>query len=86
MSAASSAVPRRAPQAASAPARQPSAHSAPPAPRARASQQFNFSEDSETEFRLNLSDIPRIEESMDVEGFQPSILSRLFDLIAPLKR
>ena len=39
----------------------------------------------EEEFRLNLSDIPRIRESMDVEGLKPTLLSRLFDLVAPLK-
>jgi hypothetical protein len=41
--------------------------------------------DSEEEFRINLADIPRQQESMDVEGFKPSLLSRLFDLVAPLK-
>jgi hypothetical protein len=37
------------------------------------------------EFRLNLSDIPRMRESMEVDGLKPSLLSRLFDLVAPLK-
>jgi hypothetical protein len=37
------------------------------------------------EFRINLSDIPRMRESMEVDGLRPSLLSRLFDLIAPLK-
>jgi hypothetical protein len=37
------------------------------------------------EFRLNLSDIPRIHESLDVEGLKPTLLSRLLDLVAPLK-
>jgi hypothetical protein len=32
--------------------------------------------------RLNLSDIPAISESMDVEGFKPSLLSRLMGLFA----
>jgi hypothetical protein len=36
--------------------------------------------------RLNLADIPRVQETMDVEGFKPSLLSRLFDLVAPLHR
>lgn len=36
--------------------------------------------------RINLSDIPRFEESMDIEGLQPSLLSRLFDFVAPLNK
>jgi hypothetical protein len=36
--------------------------------------------------RLNLADIPRVQETMDVEGFKPSLLSRLFDLVAPLHK
>lgn len=38
------------------------------------------------EIRLNLGDIPRVAETMDVEGFKPSLLSRLFDLVAPLNK
>lgn len=57
-------------------ARQPARPSVTPAPA------FDHHDD---EFRLNLSDIPRIRESMDVEGLKPSLLSRLFDLVAPLK-
>jgi hypothetical protein len=40
----------------------------------------------EDEIRLNLSDIPRMEATLDVEAFKPSLLSRLFDLVAPYKR
>lgn len=41
----------------------------------------------EEEIHLNLSDIPRLSTGdLDVEGFKPSLLSRLFDLIAPLDR
>lgn len=39
----------------------------------------------EDEFRLNLSDIPRMRESLEVEGLRPSLLSRLLDLILPIK-
>lgn len=57
-----------------------------PAARARQSEGFAFAAaDYEDEFRLNLSDIPRQQESMEIEGFKPSLLSRLFNLIAPLK-
>jgi hypothetical protein len=40
---------------------------------------------SGNELKLNLADIPRAQETLDVEGFKPSLLSRLFDLLAPLK-
>jgi hypothetical protein len=53
---------------------------------ARAAAAYAFSVPSgEEEIRIHLADIPRLEESMDVEGFKPSLLSRLFDLIAPFK-
>ena len=69
--------------AAAAPSRQVSA---PPA-RApmHAAPGFAFVEGGEDEFKLNLSDIPRQQESMDIDGFKPTLLSRLFDLVAPLK-
>jgi hypothetical protein len=35
--------------------------------------------------KLHLSDIPRMEMSMEVEGFKPSLLSRLLNLIAPIR-
>jgi hypothetical protein len=51
----------------------------------RPAEGFAFAADHEDEFRVNLGDIPRPQETMEVEGFKPSLLSRLFDLIAPLK-
>jgi hypothetical protein len=51
----------------------------------RSTEGFAFAQDHEDEFRVNLGDIPRPRETMEVEGFKPSLLSRLFDLIAPLK-
>jgi len=36
--------------------------------------------DSEGEFKLNLSDLPRVQESLEVEGFKPTLLSRLLGL------
>lgn len=41
------------------------------------------SSDVEDEFKLNLGDIPRFKESMDVEGLKPSLLSRLLEFVAP---
>jgi|JRYE01.1.fsa_nt_gb hypothetical protein len=62
----------------------PPARAASPAPVARAAVAGAFDHD-DVEFRLNLSDIPRIRESMDVEGLKPTLLSRLLDLVAPIK-
>ncbi|HEY4367097.1 MAG TPA: hypothetical protein VGN07_07645 [Steroidobacteraceae bacterium] len=45
---------------------------------------FAFAEGGD-EIRLNLGDIPLQQECMDIEGFKPTLLSRLFDLVAPLK-
>jgi hypothetical protein len=75
-----------APQIRRATAPTPQARPAQPTARPRLSDGFAFAAtDHEEEFRLNLSDIPRQQESMEVEGFKPSLLSRLFNLIAPLK-
>ena len=68
---------------ATAPVRRP-APPARPAQAAAARADVAFNHD-EAEFRLNLGDIPRMRESMDVEGFKPTLLSRLLDLIAPIK-
>ena len=55
---------------------------------ARSTGQFAFAAASgDDEIRLNLSDIPlpRQDNEMHVEGFKPSILSRLLDLVMPLR-
>ena len=57
-------------------------------PVARNTQQFAFAAASaDDEIRLNLSDIPRIQPDteMRVEGFRPTLLSRLLDLVMPLR-
>jgi hypothetical protein len=72
---------------ASAPARRVAAPARPasaPAARATHAAVATF-DDNEDEFRLNLSDIPRMRESMVVDGLRPSVLSRLLDLVAPIK-
>ena len=46
---------------------------------------FAFADANEDEFKISLGDIPRQQESMHIEGFKPTLLSRLFDLVAPLK-
>ena len=38
------------------------------------------------EIRLNLGDIPVMRGTLHVEGLEPSLLSRLFDLVAPLSK
>jgi hypothetical protein len=79
------AAPSRAPQPQAHAYAQPQAHAPVRQPVARA---IDFSAPrGEEEIRLNLSDIPRIAiADLDVEGFKPSLLSRLFDLVAPLDR
>ena len=58
------------------------------APSARSTGQFAFvAASGDDEIRLNLSDIPmpRQDNEMHVEGFKPSLLSRLLDLVMPLR-
>ena len=60
------------------------AQSAQPAAARAAAPAFSFAaSDVADEIKLHLGDIPRPQESMDVEGFKPSVLSRLLDLFAP---
>jgi hypothetical protein len=73
------AAPSRSVQHAQQPPRQPSA----------AAHVFAFAAPSANdEIRLNLGDIPlmSLKDTMDVEGFKPSLLSRLLDLVAPLNK
>jgi hypothetical protein len=79
------AAPSRAPQPQAHAYAQAQAHAPVRQPVARA---HDFSSPrGEEEIRLNLSDIPRLGiGDLDVEGFKPSLLSRLFDLVAPLDR
>jgi hypothetical protein len=66
---------------------QPQAH-APVRQHAPVARAHDFSTPrGEEEIRLNLSDIPRMSTGdLDVEGFKPSLLSRLYDLVSPLHR
>jgi hypothetical protein len=41
--------------------------------------------DAEQHFKLNLSDIPRVPYTMDVEGLKPSLLARLVGLVSRSK-
>lgn len=87
MSAASSAATVRR-NAAPTPAPRPAPHQAPaPRPVPHATPAAAFLDDVEDEFRLHLADIPDLPEarSMDVEGFKPSLLSKLLDLVSPHK-
>jgi hypothetical protein len=72
----------RRPVAPTRPAAAPVARAAMHAAPAAAVARFDHDED---EFRLNLTDIPRMQESMHVDGLKPTLLSRLLDLVAPLK-
>lgn len=75
MSAASSAS---RPMHAQAPAR-------PAAPRVARAAVLKFDADRTGEFKMNLADIPREPASLDVEGLKPSLLSRLLNVIAPIR-
>jgi hypothetical protein len=58
------------------------------APLARNTQQFALAAAAaDDEIRLNLSDIPQMQPDteMRVEGFKPTLLSRLLDLVMPLR-
>ncbi|MET0499306.1 MAG: hypothetical protein ABW106_13660 [Steroidobacteraceae bacterium] len=59
-----------------------------PAASAKSAKRSGFSfagDDSEDQFRLNLSDIPHVPYSMDVEGFKPSLLARLVGMVTGSK-
>ena len=82
MSAASPASPQVRRTAAAAPSRSPSAH----APMRQPAAGFGFVDaDDGDEIKINLGDIPRMKETLDIEGFKPTLLSRLFDLVVPLR-
>ena len=58
------------------PARDTAQASAPSAKPKRSG--FSFAAvDSDDEFKLNLSDIPKVPYTMEVEGLKPSLLGRL---------
>lgn len=69
---------------ANAPSR-PVAPAQSPAPRRAAA--LAFENDDADEIRINLADVPRMslaaESSMHVEGFRPTLLSRLVGLFMP---
>jgi hypothetical protein len=46
---------------------------------------FSGAEDDE-EFRMNLVDLPRIPAGLHVDGFAPSLTSRVLDLFDRLRR
>lgn len=47
-------------------------------PRAKPGAGFGFAgANTQDQFKLNLSDIPQVPYTMDVEGFKPSLLTRL---------
>jgi hypothetical protein len=84
MSAASPASSQVRRTAAAAPSRSQSAQPGARQPVA-ASGGFAFVAASDDEFKLNLGDIPHMPATLDIEGFKPTLLSRLFDLVAPLR-
>lgn len=71
---------------AASPVRRPAPAPQAARPAARPAPAFKDASDGEDVIRLQLSDLPRVQETLDVEGFKPTLLSRLFDLIAPIKK
>lgn len=88
MSAASPAQTQVRRNAAAAPSRSPQPQPQAPVRQAAPAPQADdfWTPRGEEEIRLNLSDLPVMRGTLDVEGFKPSMLSRLFDLIAPLHK
>jgi hypothetical protein len=72
--------------ASSAAVRRPAPPQSAREPMRSASRFDDSSSNGEELIRMNLADIPRVSETLDVEGFKPSLLSRLFDLVAPLHK
>ena len=78
------------------PARQPGSAGVPRAARgdqvapARAMNRVPlFAESSasdDDEFKMNLGDLPRMKPGLDVDGFQPSLTSRVLDLFDRLRK
>lgn len=81
MSAASPAQTQVRRNAAAAPSRAPQPTAAP---QRQVTQVFDFSKPrGEDEIRVNLADVPVMRATLDVEVFEPTLLSRLFDLFGP---
>lgn len=79
MSAASPAQPQVRRTTAAAPSRAPAA-----APERATTQVFDFSKPrGEDEIRVNLADVPVMQTAIDADVFEPTLLSRLFDLFGP---
>lgn len=87
MSAAGSASSQVRHAAAAAPSHPVPNHQAAARPAMRPAPAYAFvSSDVDDEFKLNLGDIPRFREAMDVEGLKPSLLSRLLEFVAPASK
>jgi hypothetical protein len=81
----SAAIPPNTPRRPTPTPRPATAATARPVRPALQSSAATWSDEDEPEFRLNLSDIPFMRGTMHVEGLKPTLLSRLLDLVAPLR-
>lgn len=77
------------------PVRQPASAGAPRAARGEPASATTamkrvplFSESSEPddEFKMKLGDLPRTKQGLDVDGFEPSLTSRVLDLFDRLRK
>jgi hypothetical protein len=46
----------------------------------------SFAAEEDDEFRMNLSDLPRMSTGLHVDGFTPSLTSRVLDLLDRLRK
>lgn len=86
MSAASPAQTQVRRNAAAAPSHAPqtAAPQAPAQEQRATTQVFDFSKPrGDDEIRVNLADVPVMRTTMDADVFEPTLLSRLFDLFGP---
>ena len=82
----SAASPARSPARDAAPTASPARAAQAPAAKAVKSPGFSFAgAATEDQFKLNLSDIPKVPYTMEVEGFKPSLLVRLLGLVVKSK-
>jgi hypothetical protein len=47
---------------------------------------FSESSEPDDEFKMNLGDLPRTKPGLDVDGFEPSLTSRVLDLFDRLRK
>jgi hypothetical protein len=78
--------PARQPGSAGAPRAARSEHAAPPRALKRVPLFSESDASDDDEFRMNLGDLPRTKPGLDVDGFKPSMTSRVLDLFDRMRK